>query len=236
MGMNRAVRRLDLGYFIRPASETGGPQPRVEPVLAYLVQHDHGLILFDTGIGKADPETEAHYRPRRRALQDALSAAGVALDDISLVANCHLHFDHCGGNPLLGGKPILVQDVELATARSGEYTIDALIDFPAARYEELSGEAEIWPGVWVIPTPGHTVGHQSLVLRQGDGTLVLAGQAHDFASRFASDQLARQAALDDVEPPLPAYQHWLERIADFDPRRVLFAHDCSVWEPSQSTF
>lgn len=37
MGTSIAVRRLDLGYFIRPASETDGPQPRVEPVLAYLV-------------------------------------------------------------------------------------------------------------------------------------------------------------------------------------------------------
>lgn len=236
MAKNMAVRRLDLGYFIRPASETGGPQPRVEPVLAYLVRHDHGLILFDTGIGKADPETEAHYRPRRRDLREALCASGVAADDISLVANCHLHFDHCGGNPLLGGKPILVQDVELATARNGDYTFDELIDFPAASYEELSGEAEVRPGVWIIPTPGHTRGHQSLVLRQGDGTVVLAGQAHDFASHYASDHLAQQAARDGVAQPLPAYRHWMERLADFDPRRVLFAHDCSVWEPPQSTF
>lgn len=74
MGSSIAVRRLDLGYFVRPASETGGPQPRVEPVLAYLVQRDEGLILFDTGIGAADPETEAHYRPQRRALEGALAA------------------------------------------------------------------------------------------------------------------------------------------------------------------
>lgn len=236
MVKNGAVRRLDLGYFVRPASETGGPQPRVEPVLAYLVRHDRGLILFDTGIGNADPETEAHYRPRRRDVREALSAAGVALADISLVANCHLHFDHCGGNPLLGGKPILVQDIELATARAGDYTFDELIDFPGAAYEELAGETEVWPGVWIIPTPGHTQGHQSLVLRQADGTVVLAGQAHDFASQFAADHLARQAALHGAEPPLPAYRPWLERLADFDLRRVLFAHDCSVWEPSHSSF
>ncbi|MGW6565903.1 N-acyl homoserine lactonase family protein [Streptomyces sp. NPDC054975] len=232
MGKNMAVRRLDLGYFIRPASETGSAQPRVEPALAYLVEHDRGVILFDTGIGAADPETEAHYRPRRRPLQDALSTAGLTLADITLVVNCHLHFDHCGGNPLLGGKPIWVQDVELATARRGDYTVDELIDFPGAVYEELAGEAEVWPGVWILPTPGHTDGHQSLVLRRSDGTVVLAGQAHDFASQFASDQLARRAALDSVEQPLPAYQHWLNRLAEFDPRRVFFAHDCSVWEPS----
>ncbi|MFJ2091729.1 N-acyl homoserine lactonase family protein [Streptomyces sp. NPDC087901] len=234
MGKNRPVRRLDLGYFVRPASETDSSQPRVEPVLAYLVQHDQGLILFDTGIGDADPGTEAHYRPRRRSLQDALSASGVALDDISMVVNCHLHFDHCGGNPLLGGKPILVQDVELATARQGNYTFEELIDFPGATYEEVAGETEVRPGIWIIPTPGHTPGHQSLVVRQGDGTVVLAGQAHDFASHFASEQLARHAALDGIEQPLPPYQHWLDRLADFDPRRVLFAHDCSVWEPPQS--
>lgn len=230
MRKKMAVRRLDLGYFIRPASEVGGPQPRVEPVLAYLVQHDNGLLLFDTGIGDADPETEAHYRPRRRALQDALSASGIGLADVSMIVNCHLHFDHIGGNPLMGGKPILVQDVELATARRGNYTVDELIDFPGATYEEVAGEIEVWPGIWVIPTPGHTEGHQSLVLRQSDGTVVLAGQAYDFASHFASEQLARHAALHGEEPPLPPYRHWLDRIADFDPRRVSFAHDHSVWE------
>ena len=95
----------------------------------------------------------------------------------------------------------------------------------------MAGEAEIRPGVWIIPTPGHTDGHQSLVLRQPDGTVVLAGQAHDFASHFASDHLARQAAADGAEPPLPTYRPWLDRLLDFAPRRVLFAHDASVWEP-----
>src|SRR5690349_11221886 len=124
-----SVRRLDLGYFVRPAEETGGPEARVEPVLAYLVRHDNGLILFDTGIGDAGPGTEAHYRPRRRPLREALAAAGVGPEDIDLVVNCHLHFDHCGGNPLFGGTPIVVQDVELATARRGDYTVGELVDF-----------------------------------------------------------------------------------------------------------
>ncbi|WP_327350598.1 N-acyl homoserine lactonase family protein [Streptomyces sp. NBC_01304] len=232
MEKKTAVRRLDLGYFVRPASEAGTPQPRVEPVLAYLVRREEGLVLFDTGIGAADPETEAHYRPRRRRLEAALAAAGVTRADISLVVNCHLHFDHCGGNPLFRDKPIVVQAAELAAARRGGYTIEELVDFPGANYEEVTGETELWPGVWIIPTPGHTEGHQSLVIQQNDGTVVLAGQAHDFATHFASEDLARRAALDGLEPPRPTYQPWLERLLAFDPRRVLFAHDCSVWEPS----
>lgn len=235
MGTDTTVRRLDLGYFVRPAPETGGPQPRVEPVLAYLVRRDDGLILFDTGIGAVDPGTEAHYRPRRRALEEALAAAGTTLADISLVVNCHLHFDHCGGNPLLAGTPVLVQAAELAAVRRGGHTVEELVDFPGAVYEEVSGEVEVRPGVWIVPTPGHTDGHQSLVVRQHDGTVVLAGQAHDFASEFASAHLARHAAREGVEQPLPSYRPWLDRLADFDPRRVLFAHDSSVWEPPRPT-
>lgn len=231
MAQSMGIRRLDLGYFVRPATETNGRHPRVEPVLAYLVRCRENLVLFDTGIGAADSDTEAHYRPRRRPLEGALAAAGVTVSDITHVVNCHLHFDHCGGNPLFADKPIFVQTTELAAARRGGYTVDALVDFPHASYEELDGETEILAGVHVIPTPGHTDGHQSLVIEQDDGTVVLAGQAHDIASQYASDHLARVAALEGMEQPLPAYRPWLDRLCAFDPRRVLFAHDCSVWEP-----
>ncbi|MFC8920372.1 N-acyl homoserine lactonase family protein [Streptomyces sp. NPDC057116] len=218
------VHRLDLGHFVRSAQEAGTPHARVEPALAYLVRHERGLLLFDTGVGEGDPEAEARYRPRRRGLAEALAGVGVRPDDIDVVVNCHLHFDHCGGNPLLAGRPVLVQRTELATARAGNYTIDALVDFPGARYEELDGEAEVWPGVRVLPTPGHTAGHQSLVLTGADGTVVLAGQAHDFASQYASDEMARSTGAGG---PWPS---WLDRVAAFRPRRVLFAHDRSVWE------
>jgi N-acyl homoserine lactone hydrolase len=217
-----AVTRLRLGSFLRPGSETPDGRVRAEAVLAYVVRHEDGLILFDTGIG-SHPEVDAHYRPTRYSLVAALERAGVAPADISLLVNCHLHFDHCGGNPLFAGRPIAVQRRELATARSTEYTLPELVDFTGVLYEELDGEAEIRPGVWILPTPGHVDGHQSLAVRRTDGTIVLAGQAHDFASEFSHDVMARSAALD--------YRPWVDRVLEFDPRRVLFAHDAAVWEP-----
>jgi len=226
-----AIRRLYLGYFLRPAAEYEGEAPRAEPVFAYLVRRAEGLILFDTGIGEVDRETEAHYRPRRRPLQEALHAAGVDRADVDLVVNCHLHFDHCGGNPQFAGKPIFAQAVELWTARAGMYTIDELVDFRGVRYEELDGEAEVWPGVWIIPTPGHSDGHQSLVVMQRDGTLVLAGQAYDFASEFASAEMGRRAVFEGMAEPLPEFRPWLGRLLDFAPKRIVFAHDAAVWEP-----
>lgn len=224
------VWRLDLGYFIRPASETGSSQPRVEPVLGYLVRHERGLLLFDTGIGAVDAETEAHYRPVRRDLRAALTSAAVSPAEVDVVVNCHLHFDHCGGNALFAGRPIVVQETELAAAPGPDYTVPELVDFAGVRYQEVRGELELWPGVWIIPTPGHTDGHQSLVIRERDGSVVLAGQAHDFASDFGAAQLARRAAAEGASPPLPVPPAWLDRIAAFDPRRVLFAHDAAVWE------
>lgn len=65
--------------------------------------------------------------------------------------------------------------------------------------------------------------------------MILAGQAHDTASHFTSEQLARRAALNSTQQPVTPYQPWLDRLMDLDPRRVLFAHDCSVWEPPQTT-
>ncbi|MDG4826502.1 N-acyl homoserine lactonase family protein [Asanoa sp. WMMD1127] len=220
------VRRLDLGHFVRPADEAGASHPRVEPLYAYLVRRPEGLLLFDTGMG-AHPDTDAHYRPTRRPLADALRTAGVTHDDITMIVNCHLHFDHCGGNPTFPRTPIVVQRDELATARSTtDYTLPELVDFAGVHYVETSGETELWPGVWIIPTPGHTDGHQSVAVRGPDGTVILAGQARDDATTYGRDVLA------GAEPGIP-YPRWIDRLKELDPRAVVFAHDAAVWMPGE---
>jgi len=147
------------------------------------------------------------------------------------MVNCHLHFDHCGGNPRLTGRPIVTQRVELQAARSDGYTLIELVDAPGLRYEVLEGEAEILPGVLVVPTPGHTAGHQSLVVRADDGTVVVAGQSHDTASAYSGDALAWRAAQAFHDATLPPMPEWIDRLQRLDPRRVVFAHDHAVWTP-----
>ena len=150
------VRRVDFGYFVRPAEETGTGAPRVEPCLGYVVDHPQGMLLFDTGMG-SHPEVDAHYRPHRAGLREALAAIGAGTSDISVAANCHLHFDHCGGNPLLGPIPVFVQAAELDAARqTQDYTLPELIE--GSRFEPVTGETEVLPGVLLMPTPGHTAG------------------------------------------------------------------------------
>lgn len=226
------VAKLLLGTFVRPAEETGTGRPRLEAVYGYLIRHDRGLVLLDTGLGEGDADTEAWYRPQRIPLQQALDDRDVSLDQVEVVVNCHLHFDHCGGNPLLAGRPVVCQRQELKTAQAGNYTFAHLVDHPGTRYELLDGEAEIWPGVHVIPTPGHVDGHQSLVVECEDGSVVLAGQSHDTASAWSADALAASAPRLGHAEPLPTAPSWMTRLLDFDPKRVLFAHDTAVWEPS----
>lgn len=225
------VRRVDLGYFVRPAEETGTGTTRVEPCLGYLIDHPGGLLLLDTGMG-SHPEVDAHYQPKRYPLGAALAAAGARIEDVRLVVNCHLHFDHCGGNRELPGRPIFTQRVELETALTTEgYTLPELVDAPGLRYEVLDGEAEVLPGVLVLPTPGHTAGHQSVVVRRDDGTVVIAGQSHDTATGYSADVLAWRAHRAGHGHSLPPFPEWIGRLQAFDPARVVFAHDHSVWEP-----
>ncbi len=225
------VRRLDLGTFVRPPEETGTGQPRIEAVNGYVVRTATGVLLLDTGLGFADDETEAWYRPRRIALDEALGSVGLELADVALVVNCHLHFDHIGSNPRFAGRPLFCQRTELETARAGEYTAPGLVDFAGATYELLDGEAEIAAGVHVIPTPGHVDGHQSVVVMCEDGSVILAGQAHDTASEWSADALAARATVLGHAAPLPEPSPWMARLLVFDPRRVVFAHDSAVWTP-----
>ena len=224
-----AVRRVDFGYFVRPAEETGTGSPRVEPCLGYLVEHPDGTMLFDTGMGR-HPQVDSHYRPRRVALSAALASVGSRPDAITLVANCHLHFDHCGGNPLLRGRPVFVQATELADASgAADYTLPDLLE--GNRFEQQRGEVEVLEGVWLTPTPGHTRGHQSLIVRRPDGAVIVAGQSHDTATEYAGDRLAWQARREHHGGPLPRVPAWMDRLQLLDPRIVYFAHDHCVWTP-----
>jgi glyoxylase-like metal-dependent hydrolase (beta-lactamase superfamily II) len=106
---------------VRSAEETGISAPRVEPCLGYVVDHPAGPLPFDTGMG-SHPEVDAHYRPRRVELEEALAASGVKIADLRLAANSHLHFDHLRRNPKLGQLPVFVQAAELSGAREHRAT------------------------------------------------------------------------------------------------------------------
>ncbi len=236
------IQRLHLGHYTMPPPKPDEAEQDPDRAIlmthlagkqivitAFLVRHPRGIFLFDTGFGPTENETTRLLGTVRRDVVEALARKGVATDEITSIANCHLHFDHGGGNQRFRGTTILVQKAELELARRGDHTIDAdVFDFPEATFEEIEGDADPLPGLRLIPTPGHTPGHQSLVVETRQGRVILAGQAQNFTSDYAMAAFARELARRGE--PHGDYPAWMDRFAELDPWRVLFAHDYAVWE------
>ena len=222
------IRRLHYGYIVAPAGTQDVGQPI--PVCGYLIEHPKGRILFDTGISPMDDETRRRYLPRGSPVEEVLSSIGLSPGDIDLIANCHLHADHAGGNSRFPKVAVYVQEAELDVARTTEHTFpEYTFDFPDVRLEVIRGEAEIVPGVRLIPTPGHTPGHQALVVDTHAGRVLLAGQAFNTASEFSFAAFSHRldaAGLDTIGtfPPSKA------RVAALKPQRGYFAHDLLTYE------
>jgi N-acyl homoserine lactone hydrolase len=198
------------------------------PSYAHAVIHRDGVFLFDNGAGFGNAEVDSTFTPRVTAIGDALAQHGIALADVTGAANCHLHFDHSGQNVRLTGVPIFVQRAEWANVHEPDYTVAEWIDVPSLTYELLDGEIEVAPGLRVIPTPGHTAGHQSLVLDAEDGPVVLAGQA--VQSRAEWEGATEPSASGASAAKDPGYASSVDLLRSFDPIRVHFAHDPAVWE------
>jgi len=220
------VKCLDLADFTQPEGTPVAGQSC--PVLAYLVLHPSGCLLFDTGFAE-DPAIDNIYHPVRRPLVDALAAFGVHPTDLTAIANCHLHFDHCGGNPLFPGVPIFMQRREYEAACEPGYTLPGLADFEGATLRLLDGEAEVLPGVTLLPTPGHTPGHQSLVVEAKSGPVVLAGQAAYNVDEYAGPRSGHVWGL-KAAPDQRQYRQSLERVRNLNPQRVYLSHDDRVWQ------
>jgi len=223
------IIRLRTGFAILPPEDQVKHTGDRLMMCAYAIRHPKGVFLFDTGIG-SDPVVDAQYSLTHWDIEEQLAAVGIAMVDVLAVANCHLHFDHAGGNPLFPRIPIIAQRIEHETALATEdYTLPGIAEFEGASYELLEGDAPIWPGLTVIPTPGHTAGHQSLVVETRQGRVVLAGQSFNLASEYAQARLSQE--LDVARYPDPfGYPAWMDVVEALDPWRVLFAHDVASWE------
>jgi N-acyl homoserine lactone hydrolase len=228
------IQRLNLGHYTLPA-QSRWPGEKVI-VCAYLVRFADQILLFDTGIGVGRAQSETTFGPiHRRDLRSELRGVGVGLDEISVVVNCHLHLDHCGNNPLFPGIPIFVQQAELVALPTLDDAMPELIEFENVKLEVHEGAADISTGLRIIATPGHTPGHQSLVIDTADGKVLLAGQAVDFASDYARAQYGFDVEADTDEEITPAPLPWLAELRRLDIRRVLFAHDRLVWDRHQAS-
>jgi glyoxylase-like metal-dependent hydrolase (beta-lactamase superfamily II) len=162
-----------------------------------LVETRDELVLIETGVGNKESEkfrqiygVSVDPDPRfggADRLQSAVRAAGFSTDDVSVVIDTHLHFDHAGGNTYVdeeGGVRLsfpraryFAQRGEWEYAhRANERTRASYFDHnyhpvrEEGRLHLLEGDGEVVPGVSVFLTPGHTPFHQSVLVRSGGET------------------------------------------------------------------
>jgi N-acyl homoserine lactone hydrolase len=196
------------------------------PVHGFVVTHPGGAVLVDTGVG-GPQEVLDDWRVVNRSVADALADIDMTPGDVDLVINTHLHFDHCGQNAVFRHAPCYVQRTELARAQRESPDLCDWFDFMNARWELLDGDTEIVPGLSVMATPGHTSGHQSvLVTAEREQPDVLIGDAAYTLEQFAGppdDELPDGQAADPV-----SWRESLSLIKSLAPARVHFCHDTGV--------
>src|SRR5450432_2694145 len=224
--MSLEIKRLHLASL-------RGPDGREWPVHGFVVTHPGGAVLVDTGVG-GPQRLLSDWRVVNRSAADALAELDMTPGDIGLVINTHLHFDHCGQNAVFPHAPHVVQRAELHRAQRESPELYEWFDFMNARFELLDGDTEVLPGLAVIATPGHTVGHQSVIVRSGDGvgsadgggTDVLIGDAAYTPCQYAGP--ADEDLPDGQAADVQSWRDSLQLIRSMTPARVHFCHHTDV--------
>jgi glyoxylase-like metal-dependent hydrolase (beta-lactamase superfamily II) len=175
---------------------------------SYAIRWGDGPVtLVDAGIGPAG-SLAADWAPVPGHLPDELAAAGIAPTDVTAIVLTHLHTDHVGwavprDSPFTAARVIVQQaDVDLYRAnrdQAGQF--DTLIEplLAAGRLQVLVGDSVLAPGVRIVATPGHTPGHQSVLVEAGDASLLVAG---DLAVHMVQLMHPELTYASDTDPDL----------------------------------
>ncbi len=176
------------------------------PYFMYVITHPGGTVLFDSGahpdlrtdpesrLGAAAADFDMRLSPEDQ-IERRLATIGMAPGDIDVVIQSHLHFDHAGGLGWLTHAPILVQREELAFARNPpvyQELIYVQADFGMELdWQQLDGDHDVFGDgrLMIISTPGHSRGHQSLLVRLDSGPVFLLADAAYLLAKMRSRNL-----------------------------------------------
>lgn len=151
------------------------------PIPAYLVRLDDGTnVLIDSGFPRAMIGEAGNFEMEEADfVVNRLAEIGVRPADINYVVCTHLDPDHAGGHDQFPDAEFVIQRSQLAAAREGGDGRYAQMrpywDAPGLRYRTVEGDTELLPGIELIETSGHVVGHQSVLVRLPQtGPVILA--------------------------------------------------------------
>ena len=171
------------------------------PCLAFVLRHPAaGVVLVDTGLGSG---FDRHLRAR-----------GIDPADVRTVLMTHLHVDHTGGMRRLENARFWISGREWKAARGPLAAAKGFIGHhlpPEDRVELVEGEEDVIGdgSVRLLPTPGHTPGHMSVLVRTPSGEVLLAGDA------AYTLRNVREQSLPLINADADAYRRSLSRLKEF---------------------
>lgn len=210
-----------------------------------LIQSEGKVIVVDTGLGdKLSDKGKRNWGikyPHGTMLEN-LERNGISPEDVDIVIDTHLHWDHCGGNTtILDGKVVptfpnatyYVQYMEWAEAMHpdartrGTYLLDNYAPiWESGQMQFLYGDAEITSEVKCVLTRGHTRGHQSVILEGGERPVFYLADLSTYAIHFTR---SAWVTAYDVEPleTIATKQVWQQWAIQEDVTLV-FEHDTQM--------
>jgi glyoxylase-like metal-dependent hydrolase (beta-lactamase superfamily II) len=224
--VSRQVKRLYLGHL------DNGPVAPVLPLHGYVIEAGDDVVLVDSGIGDDAVSVmqtyAADWRMVVRSLDEALGDHGLCVADVTRVVSTHLHLDHFGQHAALEGIPFIVQRRELADARATTPYLGQFFDFAGADIVEMDGDEDIADGVRVLATPGHTAGHQSVVVTHDDGTTDLIVGDAAYTTAIWNDPAAMVEEHPSYHMQVGDPEHWwstVDQLKALGASRLHFCHD-----------
>jgi glyoxylase-like metal-dependent hydrolase (beta-lactamase superfamily II) len=215
------------------------------PYFMYVITHSRGTVLFDTGVhpemgtnpqarlGEAAASFDARVTPEDH-IERCLARIGMTPADIDLVVVSHLHFDHAGGLEWLTHAPVMVQREELGFAHYPpvyQRSIYVRGDFDHdLSWQPLEGDHDVFGDgrLLAISTPGHSRGHQSLLVHLDSGeTVILLADA-----TYLLDKMRERALPGVVWSPDAMVASW-ERIEGLEREHdamLIATHDLDYGE------
>jgi 4-pyridoxolactonase len=206
------------------------------PVFAVYIDHPEGKILLDTGFDKEWVERKLPFeKPTQtedQTIVAQLAKIGVKPEEIDIVVNSHLHFDHCSANKLFPQAKFIFSRSELRHSFVPDpweklgYDPD-LVNFPGMKAELIDiGDQEytIARGVTAILTPGHSNGHLSFIVEPGDGHPPLVFPVDVAYTRHNLENKVLMGLHSDPEDLLRS-MYRVENVAKRLGGKIFFSHD-----------
>ncbi|AXT84444.1 hypothetical protein C6I20_04030 [Aeromicrobium sp. A1-2] len=217
------------------------------PYFFYMIQHPEGTILFDTGAHVSfidDPRTRLGEGADKYAISmstgddvvSQIASVGVEPESIDVIVPSHLHYDHCGGMEFFPNARIYLQRAELEFANNPPiYQRDVYVP---ADYEQpldwnlLDGEHDVFNdgSVVIFPTPGHTPGHQSMLVRLKDSAFILVGDAAYDPEKMQQRRLP--AVIWSPDEMIASWELLEAKQREYD-AELIFTHDINFREKTR---